>query len=489
MLSALLTATGAAYAWQPTGSLEELYDDALLPRLRPGVKAAAFSSYDRTGGNNDGFSGQYSKLREEDGNSVIAEMDGPGCIYRLWMTHSAGQVPGLLDRKGEHIRIYLDGSAEPALDVPLEGLFDNSIEHFPQPIAGQGIGGFYSYIPIPYRKSCKVVVDGLGVRFYQLNYATFPSDEGVEPFTLALTSEQKEALAKAVARWSDPLGQLKKSGEAVEVPVVHNPEGKEPQLFSHTITSEAPMIVHGLTLEGVDEDAIRRTQIEIGFSDAQTSVRLPLEIFFGGAFDAEPYSSLLFGRAGDVWFNSVPFVYAGECNIRLHGILPLDGKMTLYRSPLDAPIAEFGILSAQYNESIPTVAGVHHPLLQASGQGHVVGTYLVTEGPKGLPFWLEGDDRWLIDGEVRIHGTGSEDYFNCGWYALPGRLNGPATLPSHGFPVYGTTSNTMRAAAFRCHYSDGVPFDASIDFGIEHGEANRHIAEYRSVTYWYAGSK
>ncbi len=155
VLMFMLAAAGNVYAWQPTGSLRELYDDTLLPRLRPGVKAASFSSYDRTGGNNDGFSGMYSKLREEDGDSVIAEMEGPGCIYRFWTTHAVGEEPGLLERKGEHIRIYLDGESAPALDVPLESLFNNSLERFPNPLAGQGIGGFYSYIPIPYQKSCK----------------------------------------------------------------------------------------------------------------------------------------------------------------------------------------------------------------------------------------------------------------------------------------------------------------------------------------------
>jgi len=115
-----------------------------------------------------------------------------------------------------------------------------------------------------------------------------------------------------------------------------------------------------------------------------------------------------------------------------------------------------------------------------------VGTFLSTEGPEGLPYWLEGDDRWIIDGELRIHGTGSEDYFNCGWYALKGRLNGPEALPSHGFPVYGIADGTMRAAAFRWHYGDPVPFAGSMDFAIEHGEINRHIADYRSAVYWYA---
>ena len=124
---------------------------------------------------------------------------------------------------------------------------------------------------------------------------------------------------------------------------------------------------------------------------------------------------------------------------------------------------------------MPAVPEVYHPLFQGSGGGHVVGAYLVTEGPKGLPYWLEGDDRWTIDGELRIHGTGSEDYFNCGWYALEGRLNGPETLPSHGFPVYGTTFNTMRAAAFR--WITATRFLRHPGFVIEH----RSQPSYRGI--------
>lgn len=487
LAAALLAAACDARAWQPTGSLRELYDDGLLPLLRPGVRMASFSSYDRTGGNNDGFSGEYSRLREENGDSVIAEMAGPGCIYRLWTTHAVGEEDGLLDRRGEHIRVYLDGSAEPALDVPLQSLFDNSLERFPKPLAGRGIGGFYSYIPIPYRKSCKVVIEGLGVRFYQLNYATFPTDAGVETFRMGMTGGEREMLGRAVALWNDPPGALKNTGTPVEIPVAHQPAGKEPAPFSHTLRTDRPMLVHGMTLVGADAEALRRTRIEIDCGAKTGPVSLPLDWFFGQPLNAGPFVSLLCGETGGVCYNRVPFVFTGKCTLRLHGILPVGAVLTLFQSPAPEPPEAYGALAVQCNESLPAAPGAHHPLLRASGGGHLAGVLLATEGPHGLPFWLEGDDRWTIDGDLRIHGTGSEDYFNCGWYALPGRLNGPAALPSHGFPVYGTTVNTMRAAAYRWHFSDCVPFENSIDCVIEHGEANRHIADYRSAAYWYAG--
>ncbi|MGZ3357468.1 MAG: hypothetical protein ACXVBO_21830, partial [Isosphaeraceae bacterium] len=67
----------------------------LLARLRdPGVQPVGFSSYDRTGGNNDGFNGTYSRIRAEDGNSVLAEVDGPGVVQRIWFTHTSGEPDG-----------------------------------------------------------------------------------------------------------------------------------------------------------------------------------------------------------------------------------------------------------------------------------------------------------------------------------------------------------------------------------------------------------
>ncbi|MGL6194981.1 MAG: hypothetical protein ACRC2T_09190, partial [Thermoguttaceae bacterium] len=48
-----------------TDQLDALYQLQRLPLLRNGTTTELFSSYDRTGGNNDGFSGMYSKLRLE----------------------------------------------------------------------------------------------------------------------------------------------------------------------------------------------------------------------------------------------------------------------------------------------------------------------------------------------------------------------------------------------------------------------------------------
>ena len=64
--------------------IEQLYRLDCLGVFRESVKVASVSSYDRTGGNNDGFGGQYSFVRKEKDGLVLADVQGPGVIYRIW---------------------------------------------------------------------------------------------------------------------------------------------------------------------------------------------------------------------------------------------------------------------------------------------------------------------------------------------------------------------------------------------------------------------
>ncbi len=56
----------AAYA-QDVSEMEKLSRLDLLPTFKDSVKIGSFSSYDRTGGNDDGFNGTHSFIRKEAG--------------------------------------------------------------------------------------------------------------------------------------------------------------------------------------------------------------------------------------------------------------------------------------------------------------------------------------------------------------------------------------------------------------------------------------
>lgn len=105
-----------------------------LPCFKSSVRVASFSSYDRTGGNDDGFSGRYSFIRKEGDALVLAEMEGPGVIYRI-------HTPTPTD---DPLEFYFDGEAEPRLKLKLRELFNGSRPPFVAPLASYGSGGFYA---------------------------------------------------------------------------------------------------------------------------------------------------------------------------------------------------------------------------------------------------------------------------------------------------------------------------------------------------------
>src|SRR5690242_9738939 len=66
-----------------TYELRQLHDFSLLPQYRDDTKLYQISSYDTTGGNNDGFSGTYSFVRKEGNFHVLADLKGPGVVNRI----------------------------------------------------------------------------------------------------------------------------------------------------------------------------------------------------------------------------------------------------------------------------------------------------------------------------------------------------------------------------------------------------------------------
>ena len=83
----------------PAPGLAEIARLDLLPRCKASVKVASISSYDRTGGNDVGFSGRYSFLRNECDGLVIADLQGPGVIYRIWTPTPYGRTYRVLLRR------------------------------------------------------------------------------------------------------------------------------------------------------------------------------------------------------------------------------------------------------------------------------------------------------------------------------------------------------------------------------------------------------
>jgi hypothetical protein len=477
-----------ASGFRPSGSPAELHDLGLLAGLRdPGVQPVGFSSYDRTGGNNDGFNGRYSRIRAELGNSVLAEASGPGVVQRIWFTHTAGESPGLLDRKQEHIKIYIDARERPVLDVPLESIFSGTHPHFPRPLVLEGSGGFVSYVPIPFQNGCRVVVEGMGVRFYQIELATLPAGAKVAPFTEQPGPEVRSELARAAALWLQS-GEYESTELADAEVAEYAVEGLANSSHQYALRA-GPATVRSFEIIPVagTQDAWCAARVRMVWDDdddAQAGVDLPLGLAFGKVEGASPYQSLLVGQRDSTWYNRFPMPYHRQAIVRIDTEKPIKGTIRVRTLRGVAPDTAF--FHAAERRAIPTRNGEDFTWLKAEGRGHFAGVLLLTEGKAKLPYWLEGDDCFKVDGRLAIHGTGTEDYFNCGWYALPGRLDGPAAYPVHGFPIYRNRGNTWQVAAYRWHPSDPVSFARTIDAGIEHGGENDVVADYRAAVFWYS---
>ncbi len=143
-----------------------------------GVRTQQFSSFDRTGGNNDGFEGTYSCLRTVTAGCVIAEHDGPGEVEAIWFTRDNGDVSAT-----GTITITLDG--HDVVHASLQDLVDGKVgAPFAHPLvanADQSSGGVYVEVPMPFKHSMRITTEHNPI-FYHVTYRTFADDRGVSTF-------------------------------------------------------------------------------------------------------------------------------------------------------------------------------------------------------------------------------------------------------------------------------------------------------------------
>jgi len=144
--------------------------------------------------------------------------------------------------------------------------------------------------------------------------------------------------------------------------------------------------------------------------------------------------------------------------------------------------SDAGYFCARYKQEQPTTQGVDYLILETDGTGHYMGASVLFTAPGGSFGFLEGDERIYVDGSLapQIYGTGTEDYFEGGYYFSRGAFS----LPLHGMP-YNDYSGAVRFNMYRFHIGDRIPFTSHIRVGMEHGGVNEVDGWYSSVAYYY----
>ncbi len=118
-----------------------------------------------------------------------------------------------------------------------------------------------------------------------------------------------------------------------------------------------------------------------------------------------------------------------------------------------------------------------------------MGCILQAQGMEsGSTRFFEGDDQTTIDGRLAIHGTGSEDFFNGGWYDVPDRWEERKSFPLSGCLDY--IKPLARSAGYRFMLTDAYAYRESILQTIEHApEKNTIPADYCAVTFFYSRTR
>ncbi len=462
--------------------IRQLYRIDQLPRFRTGM-VEQFSSYDRTGKNDDGFKGTYSYVRKEGDAQVIAEMKGPGVINRIYWAANSLQ---------DTIQFFFDNEKEPRINMPFYNLFAGNLFPFLNPVCGHEVGGYYCYLPIPYEKSCKVVFLGK-MKFYQVQFRTYPEDTKIRTFSMVWDESKKETLFEAVRTWnmvgSNYLNDVYKKLYTKDTTVELSP-GETIKIFEMDQGGRiAGIEMTGIgTMEKDDNRLILKAKWD---HEKEWAINAPVKDFFGYFFGEKSMCSVLSGVSGNSSYVYYPMPF------RHHAVLELEylksEKSTPKKHRLGIRIYYNNILQEKtegkfysfWKREVPR-DGEPYEILWVTGKGHYVGTILRCQGSNaGSTGFFEGDDRTDADGKLRIHGTGSEEFFNGGWYAVPDQWDMACSLPVNG--CLGFSVPMSRTGGYRHYLSDKLSFRESFKLTIEHGPVgNRFPADYSSVAFYYA---
>jgi len=504
--------------------VQRVYDlQQLVHAPKPGEKSGCVSSFDRASRYNE-QTGLYENwfansdggghIRKEGEDTVMAELEGPGVIWRIW---SARATQG-------HVQFFIDGAQTPVIDMPFERLFDNTKEPFAYSNLNRTMArGLNFFIPIPYQKSCKIVLKKGWGNYFQCTYTRFPEGTRVPSFDGRFSQADRAALEKAqaiIAQRGGAPAQEKSFQKTISVPA-----GKTTVLAD--IAGAGLITQIELTAPALEPEQLQRALRELTVAiywdgEAAPSVWAPLGDFFGSGFGANVYQSLAAGFDGGKFYCRWPMPFAKGARVvigndadKAHALSfristgePPENPAKLLRFHAKWHRNHFGKDPQRYFAD----RWPDWPLLLLDGaQGRFCGVSLHIWNPfhvwnkdhknkyeAKLPpvnvelpekiqtelltrwWWGEGDEKFFVDGEKfpSTFGTGSEDYFGYAWGT-------PAVFDSHSQNQPRNADNIGHIVVSRWHIADNVPFQKSFEAAIEKYHGDNWPLLYAATAFWY----
>jgi hypothetical protein len=490
-----LNTFGGAVAGPVAPGLDAMEHPELLPLFPPdGTETRQSSSYDPGGSNNDGnFTNAYTKYVDTNGEYVIFDASGPGCLYRqqinVW-SRGRKKAAGL-----SHIKYYFDDEPRPRVDMTIDDLFGGKAAPFTEPFTFLDPRPRFgiSYYPFVFKKRLKVTttddfskLPDPNACWYQYTYLTFAETNGVNSW-----AGPQEDSPVARNQWTHlGLDPKPAAGNITESNSVTIPNGKSAVLAelhgAGSITSVK------LRLDPYGRKEFYHTSLRIYWDGAKRpAVDIPIGLFFGGG--GETYAncrhvpemslqSLFYGFDGTnhdaycYWpmpfWDSARLELVNESGVDLKSVCEIQYKPS---AVLAYPKGQSGYFCARRTLARDPGHGLFNTVFDESGQGRVVGISFYSMG-----YAMDGDEFTYIDGSrtPQIHGDGTEDDHNQGY-------GGDA----YQKPLWGGLVNGYQTA-YRFYYNDSYFFNQHIRINYEFSREGGHDngGETDVVVYYYKNS-
>ena len=345
--------------------------------------------------------------------------------------------------------------------------------------------------------------------FYHINYETYPEGTKILPFTRELAKGEKGNLERVLEIWKNRGVSPYKAGSGEKK--LSNAVKINGRGWATLVALKGAGYIYSrkMKLKSDDKRAYRRTVIKMYWDgEEKPSVWVPYGDFFGSGFGHVEFNSLPVGMGKDsrggrtvkppatpVGVDSANRIGEDECYS--YWVMPFakgarievenGSKMLvevtceiLWQSIPKLP-ADTGRFCAQWRNEIGK-EGKLLTLLDVKGTGKFVGLICSAQGLREISY-LEGNEQYFIDGEEEpsIVGTGTEDFFNGGWYYNKGMFD----LPLHGLTEKEKTLRG-RTSQYRLQIPDAVTFRTAFKLLMEHGWSNVHLDDdFATTTYFY----
>ena len=468
--------------------------DRLVEPPMSGERAGLFSSYDRRESTIE--NGRYTNWdanqdrdqylgTTEDGWNVMAALEVPGAITRIWCEQVAGEL-----------RIELDGRA--VIAASMKDFFSGAVAPLGLPLSYEippGNVGL-SYFPMGFSKSCRILSRDFHGE-YQIDYLAYPPGTRVQTFTPELDQAARAAL-------DDVAGVLTRGfdDKRLFAPYRASPNAIQKDLkggdklewdLTDAGTIRGFFVSNTDRRDPRDQYALHNLILRV-YWDGRTEpdIELPLPAFFGTGFSRNLYKGLVmgtdlgtnmpgeFGTEGWFMYCYYPMPFAAGAHIEIENTNPKHEKigLMLYMR-VSKGISSTNALrfKARMRTEDPCKT-FDIPILETTGDGRLVGCVLNIDCPR-KDWWGEGDHKLWLDNEPfpSILGTSTSGFF--------GNETG---LRNFRMPLHGATllNPVGKNSVYRFMTGDSIPFHKSIRFAIENWQVDRNEdVYYNSVVYWY----